>query len=117
MNRFARNIKGKVFRIDDTLNEPEVFREQVAEIILDENFTGVQPESVLLARSEQVVFRAARDEEQGVRLNGGVNREMRIGKRFVLVKGELFVKITGILFGDLLRILTPQRGLPVHLLG
>jgi hypothetical protein len=109
LEHFTRNVKREIFRVDNTLDEAEPFRDQVFTVIHDEDTTDVELDVVsLLLGLKHIEGSTLGDKEDGTELKLTFNREMLDGQMVFPVVGEGLVEFSIIFRLDIFRVTGPQ---------
>jgi len=77
LESFTRDVKGKIFGVDNTLDEAEPFGNNIFAVVHDENTTHVELDVVLLLLGfKEIEGSAFRQEEKSTELEGAFNVEV-----------------------------------------
>jgi hypothetical protein len=117
LESLARQVEGKVLRVDNTLDEAEPLGNEVGGVVSDENTADVKLDVVLgLLGLEEVEGSALGDEEDGAELKLTLNGEVLDSEVVLPVVAEGLVEGSILLLGDVLRVASPDGLLLVELL-
>jgi len=106
----TRDVEGKIFRVDDTLDEVEVLGNEVLAIVHDEDTADIKLDVVaLLLRLEEIEWRAFRNEENGLELELTLDREVLDSKVILPVVRQALVECSVLLGGDIRGVTCPDR--------
>lgn len=106
----TRDVEGKILGIDDTLDEVEVFGNEVLAVVHDEDSSNVELDVVaLLLRFEEVEGSTLGDEEDSLEFELTLNREVLDSEVVLPVVGERLVESTVLLTSDLSGVASPER--------
>ncbi|GBE59228.1 hypothetical protein BOVATA_007210 [Babesia ovata] len=115
LENLTTDVKGKVLRVNDTLDETEPFGDQFFAVVHDEHAADVQLDVVLLlAALEHVEGGALWDEQQGLELKLTLNAEVLHGQVVFPVVAQVLVEAGVLLVGDLGGQTHPDRLLLVQ---
>lgn len=89
LKHFTRNVEGKILRVDDSLHEVEVLRDELLAVVHYKDTADVQLDVVLLlAVLKQIERSTAWDEEESAELELAFIREMLDSKMILPVIGQ-----------------------------
>jgi hypothetical protein len=109
LEHFTRNVEREIFRVDNTLDEAEPFRDQVFTVIHDEDTTDVELDVVsLLLGLKHVKGSTLGDIEDGTELKLTFNREVLDRQMVFPVVREGLVEFSIIFRLDIIRVTGPQ---------
>merc|ERR1712144_84385 len=115
LEHLTGDVEGKVFRVDDALDEGQVLRDEVVAGVGDEHTTHVQLDvGLLLGGLEHVEWGTLGHEEHSLELELALNREVLDGEVILPVVGDVLVEGGILLLGDLLGVAHPEGLLLVH---
>jgi hypothetical protein len=110
LKHFTRNVEGQVFRVDNTLDEGEPFRNELLAVIHDEDAANVQLDVVaLLLLLKHIEGSTLGDVENGTEFQLTFDGEVLDGQVVFPVVGEGLVECTVLLVGDVIRVAGPER--------
>jgi hypothetical protein len=110
LQSLSRDVKGEIFRVDNTLDEVEVLGNDVFAIVHDENAAHVEFDVIaLLLRLEEVEGSALRDEEDSLEFELTFNRKVLDSKVIFPVVGKTFVERAVLLACDVRWVACPDR--------
>ena len=109
MKSLTRNVQWEILGIDDTLDEVEIFGNDLLAVVHDEYTTDVQFDRVLLLLIlEQIEWGAFWDEDKRAELELTLDGEVFDGQVILPIVGEGLVEL-GILFvGDVIWVTGPD---------
>ena len=109
LQQFPRHVQRQVRRIDDTLHEPQIPRQQLLALIHDEDTLNIQFQPALLLLIVEAERLIRRDEQQRPKLGLTFNLEVqRLGRRTEVVR-DRFVELVVLLLGHLVGHPQPDR--------
>lgn len=125
LKSLAGNVKGKIFRVNDTLHEVEVFGDEVLAIVHDKDTANIELDVVTLLLGLEEIERstvkemshkrALQDnplplgkEEDGLELELTLDREVLDSEVVLPVVGKRLIERTIFLGGDVLRVARPD---------
>ena len=114
LERLARDIERQVFRIHHALHKGEPMRQQVLVLMLYEHAAHVEVRPPFVPALVENVHGRGRDIEEAVELHGRVHGKVDHVQRFLLVVGQVLVKLVVLLFGHGEPGFAPQGGRGVH---
>mmetsp|Transcript_45038 Transcript_45038/g.106117 ORF Transcript_45038/g.106117 Transcript_45038/m.106117 type:complete len:860 (-) Transcript_45038:68-2647(-) len=129
LEHLARDVEGKVLRVDDSADERQVPGHEVVELIGDEDAAHVQPEVRLLRLQlvEKVRGRLLRDEQDRPELDLALGGEVDLVEGGIEVLGQRLEEVGVLVVGHVRRRAHPDRlgvvdqlpalGSLLHLLG
>lgn len=101
LQHLARKIEGKIFRIDDTLDEAEPFGDEFFAVIGDENAPDVELDVVFLPlRFEEIERSTFGDEENRAEFQLTLDREVLDGEMVLPIVREGLVEAAIFLLSD-----------------
>jgi len=104
------DVEGKILGIDDTLDEVEVFGDEVLAVVHDEDSSNVELDVVaLLLGFEEVEGSTLRDEEDGLEFELTLDGEVLDSEMVLPIVGERLVESTVLLTSDLGGVASPER--------
>ena len=117
MKGLTRDVKGKVLRVDNTLDKVEVLGDEVLAVVHDEDSSNVELDVVpLLLGLEEVEGSSLGDVQDGLELELTLNGEVLDGEVILPVVAQALVEGSVLLRGNVLRVSGPKRLGPVQLL-
>jgi len=112
LKSLTRQVKGKILRVDNTLDEAEPLRDEVGGIVSDEDTSDVELDVVLgLLGLEEIEGSALGNEEDSAELKLTLNGEVLDSEVVLPIVGEGLVEGSILLLGDVLGVASPD-GLP-----
>jgi hypothetical protein len=76
LKHFTRNVEGKILRVNDSLHEVEVLRDELLAVVHDKDTADEQLDVVLMLAVIKQIERSTWDEEESAELELASIREM-----------------------------------------
>jgi len=110
----TRDVKRHIFRVNHTLNEAEVIREEALSLALDEHLTRIERGTRIHATHTILLHVTLREVEQGVDLKRHVRIEVHAVGGGIISVGDVAVELGVLLLGDLVLGEVPDSLNGVH---
>jgi len=109
LQHLTGNVERKILRIDNSLEEVEVLRDELFTVVHDEDSPDVQLDVVLLLLVlEEVKGSALWHEEKGPELELAFNGEVLDSQVLLPIIGQRLVELSVLLLGDVVRVSGPD---------
>jgi hypothetical protein len=109
LEHFTGDVEGKIFRIDDSLEEVEVLWDQLFAVIHDEDTPDVKLDVVLLLLVlKEIEGGALGHEEESTEFELTLNREVLDSQMLLPVVGERLVELSIFFLGDIVGVTSPD---------
>jgi len=109
LQEFSGNVKRKIFRIDDSLNEAEAVRDQILAVVHNEDSSDVEFDVIFfLLGFEEVEGGSFGYEEDSLELELSLNGELFHGQMVFPVVGQGFVESSVFFLGHGFRLAHPD---------
>ena len=117
LQRLTRDVERQILGVDDTLDEVQVFRNELITVVHDEHASDIKLDVVtLLLRLEEVKWRSPRDKQDSLELKLTLDGEVLDCKVILPVIREGLVEGSILLRSDVVRVASPDRLRLVELL-
>ena len=102
LEHLARDVEREILRVDDAAHEAQPLGQQLAALVHDEDAAHVELDAVVRAFAVvEVEGRLARHVEQGLRLEGALDRRADPEHRVLEVVGDVLVELVELALFDL----------------
>merc|ERR1719474_1474662 len=109
LKHFSGDIKGKILRINNTLDKVEVLWDELLAVVHDEDSSNVQFDVVLaLLVLEEIEGSPLGDEKKSSELQLTLDREMFHSQMLFPIIGQRFIKFSVLLAGNVIRSSGPN---------
>jgi len=110
LEEFSRNVKREILRVDDTLDEVKILRDEIFAVVHDEDSTDVELDVIfLLLGFEEIEGSTLGDEEDSSEFELTFNLELLDSEMFFPVVGEGLVEVDVLFLDDVFRLTHPER--------
>ena len=110
LQHLSWKIEGKVFRVDNTLDETKPLRNEFFAVVCDEDTSNVEFDVILLLlRLKEIEGSSLRHKEYSAEFQLSLNRKVFDSKVVLPVVWQRLVEAAVLFFSDIWRIASPQR--------